>query len=179
MKKLTILVEIISTIGAFASILWLFLDPGPEPFAASLAALVVILGIGIRAQVQLSKIQDESLSERLLAIQEVMKVTTDIPRLTESQLLLKFKNDDEFLKSFTYRMLRIFGLRRELIPIMEPEIVSLIDEELEPLFDIEVGKYTLKEEKIKEFASVTIKLDKIVRRLEKELTKERRNRLNI
>jgi hypothetical protein len=91
MKKLTMLVEIISTIGAFASILWLFLDPGPEPFVASLAALVVILGIGIRAQVQLSKIQYESLSEKLLAIQEIMKVTTDIPRLTENQLLLKFE----------------------------------------------------------------------------------------
>jgi hypothetical protein len=56
MKKLTILVEIVSTIGAFASILWLFLDPGPEPFAASLVALFVILGIGVRAQMQLAKV---------------------------------------------------------------------------------------------------------------------------
>ena len=177
MKKLTILVEIVSTIGAFASILWLFLDPGPEPFAASLLALVVILGIGVRAQVQLAKVKDESLSERLLAIQEIMKVTSDIPRLTTNQLFNKFKNDKEFLRSFTSRLLRIFGLRRELIPMIEPELIRLIDDELEPLFDIEVGKYTLKNSKLKKFASFAVKLAQMVREIEKNLVEEHRNRL--
>ena len=115
---------------------------------------------------------------KLTAIQEIMKVTSDIPRLTTNQLFNKFKNDNDFLRSFTNRLLRIFGLRRELIPMIEPELIRLIDDELEPLFDIEVGKYTLKNGKLKKFASLAVKLAKMVREIEKNLVEEHRNRLN-
>jgi len=174
MKKVTILVQIISTLGALATILWLFLAPGPEPFAASLVALTVILGIGVQAQVKLAKVLDESLSERLLSIQEIWKITNSIPRVSANELFMKLKNDNEFLTAFTHRFLRIFGLRRELIPVIEPELINLIDDELEPLFNIEVGRYFLKESKLKQFALVSIKLADMVRVIENKLTQEHR-----
>ena len=178
MKKVTILVEIISTISAFASILWLFLAPGPEPFAASLVALTAILGIGVQAQVKLAKALDESLSERLLSIQEIRKVTDNIPRVTGDELFIKLQNDNEFLSSFTSRLLRIFGLRRELIPVIEPELINLIDDELEPLFNIGVGNYSLKNDKLKQFAMVAVKLAEMVRAIENKLTQEHRKRFD-
>jgi hypothetical protein len=107
-----------------------------------------------------------------------MKVTSDIPRLSANELFNKLENDKEYLKSFTYRLLRIFGLRRELIPTIEPELVRLIDDDLEPLFDIEVGRYTLKKGKLKKFASLAVKLAKMVREIEEELTEEHRKRLD-
>jgi hypothetical protein len=140
MQIAIILAEIISTLGALGSILWLFLAPGPEPFVASLVSLGVILGIGVQAQVKLAKALDESLSERLRTIQEIRKVTENIPRVTADELLKKLKTDDEFLISLTMRLARIFGLRRELIPTIEPELINLIDDEFEPLFNLEVGK---------------------------------------
>jgi len=178
MKKVTILVEIISTMGALASILWLFLAPGPEPFAASLIALAAILGIGVQAQVKLSKVLDESLSERLLSIQEIRKVTDNIPRVTANELLNKLESDNEFLTSFTARLLRIFGLRRELIPIIEPELISLIDNKLEPLFNIGIGNYTLKKGKLKQFAAIAVELAEMVRAIENKLTQEHRKRFD-
>jgi hypothetical protein len=178
MKKVTILVEVISTLGALASILWLFLAPGPEPFAASLIALAAILGIGVQAQAKLAKVLDESLSERLLSIQEIRKVTDNIPRVTANELFKKLKDDKEFLGSFTSRLLRVFGLRRELVPVREPELINLIDNELEPLFDIGVGQYSLKEGKLKQFATLAVKLTEMVRTFEAKLMEEHRKRFN-
>jgi len=178
MKKVTILVEIISTLSAFAAVLWLFLAPGPEPFVASLVALSAILGIGVRVQVKLARALDESLSERLLSIQEIRSVTDNIPRVTANELFLKLKNDNEFLSSFTSRLLRIFGLRRELIPVIEPELISLIDDELEPLFNIEVGRYFLKKNELEQFAIVAFKLAETVREIENKLTQEHRKRFD-
>jgi hypothetical protein len=125
-KKATILVEVISTLGALASILWLFLDPGPEPFAASLVCLAVILGIGVQAQAKLAKIQDEALLERLNSIREVMQVTNDIPRTSADELFKRLDGDEEFRNSLPRRLVRLFGLRRELIPHIEPELIDLM-----------------------------------------------------
>jgi hypothetical protein len=174
--KSTILVEVISTLGALASILWLFLDPGPEPFAASLVCLAVILGTGVQAQVKLAKIQDEALSERLNSIREFMQVTDDIPRAPADELLKKLGSDEKFRKSLTLRLVRLFGLRRELIPYLEPELIDLIDDEFEQFYIIGVGLYTFKNEKLHEFAIFAEKLAKTVRGIEKKLTEEHRKR---
>ncbi len=176
-KKATILVEVISTLGALASILWLFLDPGPEPFAASLVCLAVILGIGVQAQAKLAKILDESLSERLHSIQEIKQVVDNIPRATVDELFKKLSNDEELRKSLTSRLVRLFGLRRELIPYLEPELINLIDDKFEQFYIIEVGKYTFRAEKIHEFAIFAVKIAEMVRVIEKKLTEEHRKRL--
>jgi hypothetical protein len=175
-KKATILVEIISTLGALASILWLFLDPGPEPFAASLVCLAVILGIGVQAQIKLSKIQDDALSERLSSIREFIHAIDDIPRLTAEELEVKLKNDSELCKSLTSRLVSIFGLRREYIPYIEQELIDLIDNEFQQFYDIGVGSYKFNKEKIHEFAIFSEKLAKTVRDVEKKLIADYRKR---
>lgn len=172
--KSTFLVEVISTLGALASILWLFLDPGPEPFAASLVCLAVILGTGVQARAKLAKIQDEALSERLNSIREIMKVTDNIPRVSADELYLSLDNDEEFRKSLTSRLVRLFGLRRELIPYIEPEIIDLIDDEFEKFYTIGIGRYTFKNEKLHEFAIFAEKITKTVQGIEKKLTEEHR-----
>ncbi|MBC8434327.1 MAG: hypothetical protein H8D96_20655 [Desulfobacterales bacterium] len=174
--KAAILAEVISTIGALASILWLFLDPGPEPFAASLVCLAVILGIGVRSQVKLAKMQDDALLERLNSIREIMQVTDDIPRIPADELLTKLNSDEKFCKSLTLRIVRLFGLRRERIPFLEPEIIDLIDNEFEPFYSIGVGLYTFKSEKLHEFSVFAVKLANTVRELERKLTEEHRKR---
>ena len=175
-KKATILVEVVSTLGALASILWLFLDPGPEPFAASLVCLAVILGIGVQAQVKLAKIQDEPLLERLNSIREIMQVIHDIPRTSADELFKRLDGDEEFRNSLPRRLVRLFGLRSELIPHIEPELIDLIDNELEQFYIIGVGLYTFKKEKLHEFSIVAEKLVSIVWEIEKKLTEEYRIR---
>ena len=176
-KKISILVEVVSTLGALASILWLFLDPGPEPFAASLVCVAVILGTGVQAQIKLAKIQDETLSERLNSIREIMQVTNDIPRVSATELFKKLEDDEEFRNSLTRRLVRLFGLRRELIPYLEPELINLIDEEFEQFYVTGVGLYTFKKEKLNEFAVFVEKLANTVRGIEKKLTDDYRKRV--
>lgn len=170
------LAEIISTLGALASIFWLYLDPGPEPFAASLLCVSVVLGIGVQAQVKLSKILDSELEKRLNAIKEFIYVIDDIPRLPIGELINKLEDDKEFSKSLTLRMVRIFGLRRECIPYIEPKLIDLIDNEFEQFYDIGVGSYVFKTTKLQQFAVFSEKLARKVREIENNLTIEHRKR---
>ncbi len=178
MKRLSILVKIISILGAYASIIWLFFEPGIEIFIVSISALTTIIGFAVPAQVKLAKVLDEYISKRLLSIKKIRKVTNSIPRVTENELFIKLENENAFCSSLTSRLVRIFGLRRELIPIIEPELISLIDDELEPLFNIGVGKCTLKDDKLKQFAVVALKLYEMVQVIENKLVQKHRKRFD-
>ncbi len=176
-KKNIFLVEVISTLGALASILWLFLDPGPEPFAASIVCLGIILGTGVQARVKLAKIQDDALTERLNSIREFLQVTDNIPRVSADELFENLENDKEFCKSLTSRLVRLLGLRRELIPYIEPELINLIDGEFVGFYNIKVGTYNFKNEKLREFSIFAEKIAKTVKEIEKRLTEEHRKQI--
>lgn len=109
-------------------------------------------------------------------IKEFIQVIDDIPRLPTEKFIKKLESDNEFSKSLTLRMVRIFGLRRECIPHVEPEIIDLIDNEFEQFYDIGVGAYDFKKEKLHEFALFAEKLAKKVREIENKLTIEHRKR---
>ena len=179
MKTATILPEIISALGAFASILWLFINPGWEPFVVSLVTSLAILGVAIRAQLKLARVLDESLLQRLQSIQEIRKVTDFIPKTTAESLLNKLSTDANYLRRFSSIIQRLFGLRRELIPNLEPDLVTLIDNELEPLCAIESGGHEIKSEKLQELSILAIKLSEVVRLAEHKLTQEHRERFGI
>lgn len=176
MKKITILLEIISVAGALASILWLFLDPGPEPFAASIITLGVILGIAVRAQVKLSKATDESLEHRLHAIREIKGVVDNIPKISKYDLSAKLYNDSDYCKQLTSRLVRLFGLRRELIPYLAPELIDLIDNELAQLYVIELGTYTFNNDMVHKLIDFSEKVTSFVQTTEIKLTEEYRSR---
>lgn len=101
-----------------------------------------------------------------------MQVTNNIPRVPAGELFTKLSNDEDFCNSLTSRLVRLYGLRRELIPYLEPELIDLIDNEFEQFYTIGVGLYTFKNEKLHEFSVLTEKLTKTVRGIEKKLTDE-------
>ena len=176
MKKVTILLEIISVMGALAAVLWLFLDPGPEPFVASLLTIGAILGIAVQAQLKLSKATDESLEHRLNALREIKGVIDNIPKVSKYELSRRLYSDTEYRKQLTSRLVRLFGLRRELIPYLDLELVDLIDNALESLFIIELGRYTFKDDLVHKLLDFTEKVTKLVQTVETKLTEEYRSR---
>jgi len=176
MKKATILVPVISSLGAMASMGWFFLDPGLEPFVAGLVCLTAVLVESVNAQIRLTKLQDEDLSKRLDSIRELKQVVDDIPRGSADELLKKLDGDTELCRSLTSRMVRLFGLRRELIPNLEPELIDLIDHEFEKFYIVEVGHCTFRRERLHEFAVFAEKITGVVRAIEKSLTDEHRKR---
>ncbi len=176
MKKAEVFIEAISVVSAVASIFWLYSSPGLEPLIATLGALVVILGIGVSAQVKLSKALDESLEKKLCAIREIRRVVSDIPGITRREFIQKLSTDDQFRRQLTSRLVRLLGLRVELAPYLEPELADLIDGEFEPLFIVELGQYTFKNEKIIEFINFSEKIVEMAKSIERNLTGRYRTR---
>jgi hypothetical protein len=71
-------------------------------------------------------------------------------------------------------LVRLFGLRSELIPFIEPDVVDLIDKRLAPLYIIENGSYTFRADKLSEFADVAVSAKTLVAFVEDKLTQKYR-----
>lgn len=113
--------------------------------------------------------------DKIIAFRQIKKVTDNIPpNLDVKELEEKLRSDSIFLHSMTSRLVRLFGLRTELIPYIENEFVELIDKKLAPLYLIENGTYTFKADKIHELASVADDAKALVALKEKALMKEYR-----
>jgi hypothetical protein len=114
-------------------------------------------------------------SDKLEAIRQIKSVTDNIPPDLDSRALEdRLNSDPEFLKSLAMRLQRLFGLRTELIPFMDQEMVDFIDRKLTPLYKIENGRCTFRTDKIKEFASLAYEAKSLVTFAENKLTKEYR-----
>lgn len=178
MKKVTILAEVVSIVAGLTSIFWLYFDPGLEPLVVCLGAFAAIVGIAVSAQNKLSKALDDSLTRRLRAVQEVKRIVDNIPRLSREELFERLSSDPQFRRGLTSRLVRLLGLRTELVPYIEPGIADLIDREFEPLFVVELGKYTFRDEKLDEFITFAERVVEIVHTTEAELTDEYRRRFS-
>jgi hypothetical protein len=111
------------------------------------------------------------------ALREIKAVISNIPpHLSRKELEDRLKNDQEFQKSLSHRLVGLFGLRNELIPYIEPEIMDLIDKQLEPLFIIENGSYTLRTERIPEFAAFAENIKLLVTAIEEKYMKKIKDR---
>jgi hypothetical protein len=109
------------------------------------------------------------------ALKEIKSVTDNIPPpLSEKELEERLTSDQDFRRQLSYRLIRLFGLRNELMPFIEPEVVDLIDKELEPLFVIENGSYTLRPERTRELATVAHHARSLMGSIEERLLKEYR-----
>jgi hypothetical protein len=117
-------------------------------------------------------------NEKFNALREIKSVIANIPPdLNKEELEGKLNAEPEFCRGLTNRLVGLFGLRNELIPFMEPELIDLIDKQMEPLFIIENGIYTFRTEKISEFANFADKAKSLVASIEAKLTKEYKQRL--
>lgn len=120
----------------------------------------------------------DTLKNKFDALREIKSVMGNIPPdLNKEGLIERLRNDDDFRNSLTSRMVRLFGLRNELIPFIAPEFVDLIDTQLEPLFTIENGIYTFRPEKLQAFAVFADKARLLVSSIETKLTEEYKKQL--
>ena len=120
----------------------------------------------------------DTLKSKFDALREIKAVIENIPPdLNKDDLIDRLSHDKDFRNSLTGRMVRLFGLRNELIPFISPEFVNLIDTQLQPLFTIENGSYTFKPEKIQAFAAFADKARLVVSSIETKLTEEYKKQL--
>lgn len=120
----------------------------------------------------------DTLKNKFDALREIKSVMGNIPPdLNKEGLIERLRNDDDFRNSLTGRMVRLFGLRNELIPFIAPEFVDLIDTQLEPLFTIENGRYTFRPERLQAFAMFADEARMLVSSIETKLTEEYKKQL--
>ena len=120
----------------------------------------------------------DSLKNKFDALREIKSVIGNIqPDLNKEGLIERLSNDDDFRKSLTGRMVRLFGLRNELIPFITPEFVDLIDAQLEPLYIIENGIYSFRPDKLQAFAMFADEARLLVASIETKLTEEFKKQL--
>lgn len=120
----------------------------------------------------------DTLNQKFDALREIKSVMGNIPPdLSKEGLIERLCKDDHFRNSLTGRMVRLFGLRNELIPFIAPEFVDLIDTQFEPLFTIENGSYTFKQNKSQEFAMFADKAKLLVSSIEANLIEEYKKQL--
>jgi hypothetical protein len=121
----------------------------------------------------------DSLKNKFDALRELKSVIGNIPPdINEKVLVEKMRNNKDFQESLTGRMVRLFGLRNELIPFIAPEFVELIDSQLEPLYTIENGSYDFKIEKMQEFCAFAERAKRLVSSIEIKLSAEYKEQLN-
>lgn len=111
--------------------------------------------------------------KRFNAIVQIKKVLDNIPpKITTQELIEKLKNNSAFCSNLTGRMKRIFGIRTEQWLYIDPEISNFIDTNLTSLYEIGIGIYDFREEKLNEFAEYILQLREMIDSEEKKLIKK-------
>lgn len=158
---------------------WIFFG-----FLEKLGLLVVpliaaYLGWRLSQKAYVRQLLVDTLKNKFDALREIKSVMGNIPPdLNEEGLIERLSHDKDFRNSLTNRIVRLFGIRNELIPFVSPEFVDLIDTQLEPLFTIENGSYAFRPEKLQEFAEFAGKARMLVFSIEAKLTEEYKKQLS-
>ena len=66
-------------------------------------------------------------------------------------------------------MVRLFGLRNELIPGIDPSFVALIDKEMQPLYKIENGIYSFREARTNQLVEFIMNMKSTIDSIEQKL----------
>ncbi len=104
----------------------------------------------------------------------IMAVADNVPsHLSYDELVTELEAEGEFRESMSGRLVRLFGLRRELVGWLDPAIVDFIDDRLRPLYRSGVGEYDLPRDRAREFATLALELPELVARTERKLLRER------
>lgn len=151
-----------------------------EKLAYAFSGLIgVYVGWKLATHSERLRRQEEALEKQFDAFRELRSVIDDIPRdATAEQLTEQMNTDINFRDRLQSRLVRLFGLRRELVPHLDGKIVSLIDQSLSPLYKIETGTYHPKTDRLEEFASCCVKLVAETDSLEKRLVKSYNKAIN-
>jgi hypothetical protein len=115
----------------------------------------------------------DNLQNRLAAHKEVMSVATNVPPdLSVIDLKAKYATEPEYCKNLNHRLIRLFGLRTELTPYLEPEVRRFIDTTFRPLFSVGLGSYEPLLEKLDGLAHAAIELRYLAWSVEAKLIAE-------
>ena len=141
------------------------------PPLISLASVWIGWRLGVHSQWKQRRV--DNLQKRLDALREVMTVASDVPpEISITDLKAKLVAEPEFCRSLSSRLNRLFGLRTELTPYLEPELRRFIDFTFCPLFISGVGSYALRPEKTDGFAYACIELYRLAKTVEEKLISE-------
>ncbi len=147
------------------------------PYVISLIA--VWFGWALSKKSYVKEISLDNLRRKFNALRKIKTVLDNIPpNLSKEDLSDRLTRDAEFRKGLSERIQRLFGLRNELMPHIDPEFVEFIDEKFKSLFNIATGVYTYKEEKNDEFAAFLVEATTMADSIEKKLTKEYKRHFN-
>ena len=120
---------------------------------AVIPLIAVYIGWKLSTRSERRKRELENLEKHFEAFRELKKIIDNIPRgLSAEELEMRIRTEPELLTSLQHRLVRLFGLRRELIPHLDQKMVSFIDQRFLPLFRVETGSYDLKPDVYKAFA---------------------------
>ncbi len=150
-----------------------------EKFGSAIISLIAVyFGWRLGYYSERRRRELEILEKKIEALRELRGVVDNIPRDTKAeQLAERMKIDSEFKNNLKHRLVRLFGLRRELIPFLDDKIIFLIDKRFMPLFLIETGSYDLKADVTDAFAKCCEDLIIETDNLEKCLTESYYKRL--
>ena len=138
------------------------------------ALIAVWLGWRLGASTQRTQRRLDALERRFEALSAIMAVADNVPSdLSYDQFVTRLETDDEFRGSMSGRLVRLFGLRRELVGWLDPAIVEFIDDRLRPLYRSGVGEYDLPRDRAREFATPALELPELVAGTERKLLGER------
>jgi hypothetical protein len=141
--------------------------------APAITLAAVWLGWRLSASSQRAQRRLDRLNSRFSSLSQVMTVSDNVPPdLTGEQLVAKLENDEEFRDNLVHRLVRLFGLRNELIASLDRELVGFVDSRLRPLFVIRLGSYGLPPERVAEFGAAVSELRRLVQRVELKLLAE-------
>jgi hypothetical protein len=143
---------------------------------AAVSLVGVWLGSKLSSRNERRKRELELLERRFEAFRQLREVIDNIPRQeTVDELTARLKTEPGLLNSLKHRLVRLFGLRRELVLYLDDKIVLYIDQRLHPLFRAETGTYELKSGVEDGFARCCVELVGEVDRVEKQLVALHRN----
>jgi len=137
---------------------------------AVIPLIAVYLGWKLSSQSERRKRTLENLEKRFEAFRQLKEVIDNIPRgISAKEFEARMRTDPDLLKSLEHRLVRLFGLRRELIPHLDEKMVSFIDQRFSPLFRVETGSYDLKPDVFEAFAQCCEELVNETDSIEKRL----------
>lgn len=152
-----------------------FLDLIPQLAPWLVPLIAVYLGWRLSYRSEAKKRALDALDKKLHALRELKRVAENIPRGTEAkELAERMEHDPEFLNSLKHRLVRLLGLRIELIPHLDASTIQLLDKQFAPLFDAHTGHYELRPEVIQNFGVVCIDVVRHVDQLESRLVESYR-----
>lgn len=135
-----------------------------------LSLLGVLLGWRLGHASQQHQRRIDALDRRLDAYRQLKHVLENVPDVTAEALLARLQSDPALSSNLQHRLARLFGLRVELVPYLDPSIAKAIDQQFSPAFRYEAGSCELVD--LQRFATSAVGLLEQCNALESKLVRE-------